>query len=103
MAQSELSIFLLSSTNAMALPVGGSSLHHGTGLRGRRHECESLDRLLQDVRRGQSRVLVLQGEPGVGKTVLLEYQQANASGSRIARAADVESETAFAFAGAHSS
>ena len=43
------------------------------GLRGRRSECEALDRLLASVRAGQSRVLVLRGEAGVGKTALLEY------------------------------
>ena len=42
-------------------------------LRGRRRECEALDRLLAAVRAGQSRVLVLRGEAGVGKTALLEY------------------------------
>ena len=54
----------------------------GPELRGRRSECESLDRLLEDVRGGQSRVLVLRGEAGVGKTALLDYLVANASGCR---------------------
>jgi predicted ATPase len=35
-------------------------------------ECEALDRLLASVRAGQSRVLVLRGEAGVGKTALDE-------------------------------
>jgi DNA-binding CsgD family transcriptional regulator len=78
-----------------------STLHRGPALRGRRRECESLDRLLEDVRGGQSRVLVLRGEAGVGKTTLLEYLVANASGCRIARAAGVESEMELAFAGLH--
>ena len=42
-------------------------------LLGRRSECETLDRLLDCVRAGESRTLVLLGEPGVGKTALLEY------------------------------
>jgi predicted ATPase len=42
-------------------------------LLGRRSECETLDRLLRSVRSGQSRVLVLRGEAGVGKTALLGY------------------------------
>ena len=42
-------------------------------LRGRRHECEALDRLLASTRAGTSQVLVLRGEAGVGKTALLEY------------------------------
>jgi DNA-binding CsgD family transcriptional regulator len=76
-------------------------LHRGPALRGRRHECEALDRLLGDVRGQQSRVLVLRGEAGVGKTALLEYLVANASGCRIARAAGVEAEMELAFAGVH--
>jgi DNA-binding CsgD family transcriptional regulator len=68
-------------------------------LRGRRSECEVLDRLLEAVRRGESRVLVVRGEAGVGKTALLEYVVERASGCRIARAAGVESEMEIAFAG----
>ena len=70
-------------------------------LRGRRSECETLDRLLEDVRAGQSRVLVLRGEAGVGKSALLEYLLARASGCRIAPAAGVESEMELPFAGLH--
>jgi len=78
-----------------------SNLERGLALRGRHDECEALDRLLEDVRSGQSRVLVLRGEAGVGKTALLEYLVASASGCRIARAAGVESEMELAFAGVH--
>jgi predicted ATPase len=45
----------------------------GRTLLGRRDECAALDRLVADVREGQSRALVLRGEAGVGKSVLLEY------------------------------
>jgi DNA-binding CsgD family transcriptional regulator len=76
-------------------------LHRRQELRGRQSECAALDRLLEDVRGGHSRVLVLRGEAGVGKTTLLEYLVANASGCRIARAAGVESEMELAFAGLH--
>jgi DNA-binding CsgD family transcriptional regulator len=78
-----------------------SNPHRGPVLRGRRRECESLDRLLEDVRGRQSRVLVLRGDAGVGKTALLEYLVANATGCRIARLAGVESEMELAFAGVH--
>jgi DNA-binding CsgD family transcriptional regulator len=78
-----------------------SKLHRGQELRGRHSECEALDRLLEDVRGQQSRVLVLRGDAGVGKTTLLEYLVTNASGCRIARAAGVESEMELAFAGVH--
>jgi predicted ATPase len=50
----------------------------GLGLRGRRTELAALDRLLAEVQAGQSRVLVLRGEVGVGKTVLLDYLQERA-------------------------
>ena len=56
---------------------------------------------MDNVRAGQSRVLVLRGEAGVGKTALLEYLQGRASGCRIARAAGVESEMELPFAGLH--
>jgi predicted ATPase len=61
----------------------------GTPLRGRRSECEALDRLLARVQSGQSGVVVLRGEAGVGKTALLEYLLGHASGWRIVRAAGV--------------
>ncbi|HEV2258386.1 MAG TPA: AAA family ATPase [Streptosporangiaceae bacterium] len=75
--------------------------HPGSRLRGRRIECAVLNRLLAEVRAGQSRVLVLRGEAGVGKTVLLDYLHEQASGFRVARAAGVESEMKLAFAGLH--
>jgi quercetin dioxygenase-like cupin family protein len=46
-------------------------------------------------------VLILRGEAGVGKTALLEYLVAKASGCRVARAAGIESEKELAFAGLH--
>ena len=73
----------------------------GPRLRGRRNECTALDRLVENARAGQSRVVVLRGEAGVGKTALLEYLLERASGCRIARAAGVESEMELPFAGLH--
>ena len=70
-------------------------------LRGRRSEREVLDRRLQRVRVGESSVLVVRGEAGVGKTALLEYVAAGALGCRIVRVAGVESEMELAFAGLH--
>ncbi len=67
-------------------------------LHGRRVEREALERLLDAVRGGQSRVLVVSGEPGVGKTALLESAIRSASGFRVARAVGVESEMELAFA-----
>jgi DNA-binding CsgD family transcriptional regulator len=68
---------------------------------GRRSECEVLDRLLDDVRAQHSRILVLRGEPGVGKTALLDYLGVNGHGCRVVRAAGAESEMELAFAGVH--
>src|SRR5882724_4997857 len=67
----------------------------------RRSEREVLDGLLEAVRQGESRVLVVRGEPGVGKSALLEYVVEQASGCRVARAAGVQSEMELAFAGLH--
>jgi DNA-binding CsgD family transcriptional regulator len=58
-----------------------------------------LDELVASVRTGQSRVLVLRGEAGVGKSALLEYLVQHASGCGIAQAAGVESEMELAYAG----
>ena len=71
------------------------------GLRGRSSECETLDRLVENVRAGHSQVLVLRGEAGAGKTALLEYLLERASGCCLARAAGVESEMELAFAALH--
>ena len=61
-------------------------------------EREALVRLLEGVRGGQSRVLVVSGEPGVGKTALLDSAISSASGFRVIRAVGVESEMELAFA-----
>ncbi len=70
-------------------------------LTGRRRECDVLDGLIAAVRAGESRALVVRGEPGVGKTALLEYMVEQASGCRVVRAAGVQSEMELAFAGLH--
>ena len=70
-------------------------------MKGRRGECDVLDRLLEAVRAGESRALVVRGEPGVGKTALLDYVVERASGARVVRAAGVQSEMELAFAGLH--
>jgi DNA-binding NarL/FixJ family response regulator len=69
----------------------------------RRSERDALDRLVGAVQAGESRALMVRGEPGVGKTVLLDYLsgQASGSGCRVARATGVQSEMELAFAGLH--
>jgi DNA-binding CsgD family transcriptional regulator len=71
------------------------------GLRGRHRECAELERLLAGVRAGRSQVLVLRGEAGVGKSVLLDYLAERTTDCRTVRAAGVESEMELAFAGLH--
>jgi DNA-binding CsgD family transcriptional regulator len=61
-------------------------------------ERAALSRLLDAARAGRSGVLVLRGEPGVGKTALLEHAIGSAAGFRVARVAGVESEMELAFA-----
>ena len=67
----------------------------------RHSERGVLDRLIDAVRAGESRVLVVRGDPGVGKTVLLDYLLSRAEGCRVARATGVQSEMELAFAGLH--
>jgi predicted ATPase len=74
---------------------------HVPGLRGRRRECYALDQLLTSAREGRSRVLVVRGEAGIGKTALLEHLASRADGCRVARATGVELEMELAFAGLH--
>ena len=73
-------------------------------LTGRHAERAAFDRLIDGVRAGESRALVVRGEPGVGKSVLLDYlaTQAAAKGCRVARAAGVQTEMTLAFAGSTS-
>ncbi len=71
------------------------------GLTDRRAECDVLGRLVAAVRAGESRALVVHGEPGVGKTALLEYLAGQASGCRVAHAGGVQSEMELAFAVLH--
>jgi DNA-binding CsgD family transcriptional regulator/tetratricopeptide (TPR) repeat protein len=67
-------------------------------LLGREDEREALDRLLERARDGHGGVLVVHGEPGIGKTALLRYAVQAGSGFRVARAVGVESEMELAFA-----
>jgi DNA-binding CsgD family transcriptional regulator len=68
---------------------------------GRSRECDLLDRLVADVREGRSRVWVLRGEAGIGKTALLDYLAGTASGCQVVRTAGIESEMELAYAGLH--
>jgi DNA-binding CsgD family transcriptional regulator len=67
----------------------------------RRSERRLLDQLVGAVRAGESRVLVVRGDPGVGKTALLDYLADHAPGCRVVRVASAQSEMELAFAGLH--
>ena len=69
-----------------------------TMLHGRRSECEVLNRLLDEARAGRSGALVLCGEPGIGKTALLDYAIESGVDFRVVRTVGVESEMELAFA-----
>jgi DNA-binding CsgD family transcriptional regulator len=60
-----------------------------------------LDRFVAGVRAGEGQALVVRGDPGVGKTALLDYLTGRSGGCRMVRAAGVQSEMELAFAGLH--
>ena len=70
-------------------------------LTGRGAERGMLDQFVEAIRAGESRALVLSGEPGVGKTALLEYLAEQAAECRVLRATGVQSEMELAFAALH--
>jgi DNA-binding CsgD family transcriptional regulator len=81
--------------------MAGVTVHPPPRLFGRTGELEMLGRLIANARIGQSAVLVVRGEPGIGKTELLRHLIAQASGFGVARVAGVESEMELPFAGLH--
>jgi DNA-binding CsgD family transcriptional regulator len=69
---------------------------------GREAEQRQIDQLLWQAAAGSSGVLVLRGDPGIGKTALLEYAASQAGPMRILRATGIEAETGLGFAGLYS-
>ena len=68
---------------------------------GREAERSRIDGLLEAARRGRTQCIVLAGEPGIGKTALLDDVCAGAAGMRVLRATSVESESALPYSGLH--
>jgi DNA-binding CsgD family transcriptional regulator len=68
-------------------------------LLGRDAEQAVLAEVVSAARQGRSRALVVRGEPGVGKTSLLDAALEAASGCRVLRTSGFESELPGAFAG----
>jgi DNA-binding CsgD family transcriptional regulator len=83
----------------MGVSRGGA----GAALLDRRAERRAVDQVLDRAAAGDSAVLVVRGEPGIGKTMVLDFAAGRASGSgfRVVRAWGVESEMELAFAGLH--
>src|SRR5919201_1675533 len=73
----------------------------GLGFLGRTRERERLDAMLAQARDGQSAVLVIRGEPGIGKTALLRYAARQASGVRTTEVEGVQAEMELSFAAIH--
>ncbi|MFI9649300.1 AAA family ATPase [Streptomyces sp. NPDC052040] len=65
---------------------------------GRETECARLAALLDEARAGQGRSIVLRGEPGIGKTALLDHLAEIADDCTVVRAAGVEFESELALA-----
>jgi predicted ATPase len=72
-----------------------------SAFRGRARERHALDPMLDHVRGGESAVLVIRGEAGIGKTALLRYCARQAAGCRVAQLVGVESELELPFAALH--
>jgi DNA-binding CsgD family transcriptional regulator len=70
-------------------------------LLGRAEECARIDELLDRARCGRSGTLVIRGDPGIGKTALVDYAGSRADGMRVLRAVGVESETGLPYSGLH--
>src|SRR5436190_3211076 len=87
--------------SAEPMTAGSRRRDRAAPLRGRSRELSALGRFLDSVRAGESRVLVVCGEPGIGKTALLDHLAGRASGCRVARATGVQSEMELPFAGLH--
>jgi DNA-binding CsgD family transcriptional regulator len=68
---------------------------------GRDAERARIDTLLDRVREGRSGSLLIRGEPGIGKSALLDYAAQKATGIRVLRTQGVESESALPFSALH--
>jgi DNA-binding CsgD family transcriptional regulator len=82
-------------------PGNGPGHGHKAGLLGRQVECAILDRLIDAVRTGESRALVIHGPPGIGKSALLGHLTDAPGDVRVLRAVGIESEMELAFATLH--
>ena len=67
-------------------------------LLGRKNECQVLDEFLAAARKGDGGALVVHGDPGIGKTALLEYAVASATEFDVFRTVGNETEMELPYA-----
>src|ERR1700756_4370898 len=79
-------------------PVSWSGAAPLMSLSGRQREQAALNQLLLDVRSSRSRVLIVRGEPGIGKTAVLDDFCRRARDVFVIRGVGIESESELAFA-----
>ena len=85
----------------LKVDVNADLLAEPTELLGRTEECAALDRLLREAIGGLSGVVVLRGEPGVGKSALIRHLSGRGEDWHVVTAVGVESEMELAFSGVH--
>jgi hypothetical protein len=78
--------------------AAGAELTIGGMLLGRDRERHTIDAVLNEARRGTSATIALVGEPGIGKTALLDDAARRATGMRLLRARGMQSEAQIPFA-----
>jgi len=81
--------------------MAGAVLRETLRLVGRADECGVIDSVLENARAGLGSALVVRGEPGIGKSALLDYARQRAAPMAVLSAAGVEAESDLAFAGLH--
>src|SRR6476660_1075235 len=91
---SPLAVRSAAATTPASIPI----LSDEPGLIGRREELDTVAALVEAARAGRSGVLIVRGEPGIGKSLLLDGVERRAQGFVIARVAGVESEMELAYA-----
>ena len=72
-----------------------------SNLLGRDRQVKSIDQLLQAVRCGHGGAIAFRGEPGMGKTALLDHAARAGDDMQVTRVAGIQSELGLQFAGLH--
>ena len=81
--------------------MAAPGLRQTSQLLGRERECAAIDGLLDGACAGAGGALVVRGEPGIGKSAVLDYAGQRASPMRVLSARGVQAEADLAFAGLH--